>query len=161
MSAAPVLVLGIGNVLLGDDGAGVEAAGRLAAMQIPGVDVLDGGTIGFMLMPYLAGRRAVLVLDAVSGDRGTPGDVVVIGDSAVRRGHGIRLTAHDIGLVDALAAAELTGCAPQQVSLVGIVPASTTEHWGLSPVVASRVAAMTDAARRVLAGWGVKVPASA
>ena len=161
MSAAPVLVLGIGNVLLGDDGAGVEAARHLAAMQIPGVDVLDGGTIGFMLMPYLAGRRAVLVLDAVSGDRGTPGDVVVIGDSAVRRGHGIRLTAHDIGLVDALAAAELTGCAPQQVSLVGIVPASTTERWGLSPVVASRVAAMTDAACRVLAGWGVEVPASA
>jgi hydrogenase maturation protease len=161
VSAAPVLVLGIGNVLLGDDGAGVEAARRLAAMQIPGVDVLDGGTIGFMLMPYLAGRRAVLVLDAVSGDQGKPGDVVVIGDSAVRRGHGIRLTAHDIGLVDALAAAELTGCAPQQVSLVGIVPASITERWGLSPVVASRVAAMTDAARRVLAGWGVKVPASA
>jgi hydrogenase maturation protease len=161
VSAAPVLVLGIGNILLGDDGAGVEAARRLAAMQIPGVDVLDGGTIGFMLMPYLAGRRAVLVLDAVSGDQGIPGDVVVIGDSAVRRGHGIRLTAHDIGLVDALAAAELTGCAPQQVSLVGIVPASTTERWGLSPVVASRVAAMTDAARRVLAGWGVKVPASA
>ena len=161
MSAAPVLVLGIGNVLLGDDGAGVEAARRLAAMQIPGVDVLDGGTIGFMLMPYLAGRRAVLVLDAVSGHQGTPGDVVVIGDSAVRRGHGVRLTAHDMGLVDALAAAELTGCAPQQVSLVGIVPASITERWGLSPVVASRVAAMTDAARRVLAGWGVKVPASA
>ncbi len=161
MSAAPVLVLGIGNELLGDDGVGVVAARRLAAAQIPGVDVLDGGTLGLMLMPYLAGRRAVLVLDAVSAGQAAPGDVVVIGDSAVRRGHGIRTTVHGIGLVDALAAAELTGCAPGQVSLVGVVPASVTERWGLSPVVASRVTAMTDAARGVLTGWGVEVPAGA
>jgi hydrogenase maturation protease len=161
MTAAPVLVLGIGNELLGDDGAGVVAARCLAAAQIPGVDVLEAGTLGLKLMPYLAGRRAVLVLDAVSTEHGGPGDVVVIGDGDVRRSHGIRPTAHDISLVDALSAAELAGCAPGQVSLVGIVPASITHRWGLSPVVAGRVTAMTDAARRVLAGWGVEVGAGA
>jgi hydrogenase maturation protease len=161
MTAAPVLVLGIGNELLGDDGVGVVAARSLAAAQIPGVDVLEAGAIGLKLMAYLAGRRAVLVLDAVATDQGKPGDVVVLGDSEVRRSHGMRPTAHDISLVDALSAAELTGCAPGQVSLVGIVPASITQRWGLSPVVASRVAAMTDAARGVLAGWGVEVTAGA
>ncbi len=159
--AAPAVVLGIGNELLGDDGAGVVAARRLAKLPIPGVDVLDGGTLGLMLMPYIAGRQAVLVLDAVSHAHGTPGDVVVIGDSDVRRGHGVRATAHDIGLVDALSAAELAGCAPARIALIGIVPAEITEHWGLSPVVGSRVGAMVDAARAVLAEWGVEVPGDA
>ena len=49
-----------------DDGVGVVAARRLADHAMPGVDVLDGGTLGLMLMPYIAGRQAVLVLDAVS-----------------------------------------------------------------------------------------------
>ncbi len=156
--AAPVLVLGIGNELLGDDGAGVVAARCLAASPMPGVDVLDGGTVKLMLMPYIAGRQAVLVLDAVSPGEGAPGDVVVIGDGDVRRGHGVRATPYDIGLVDALSAAELAGCAPAQVALVGVVPESVTKRWSLSPIVASRMEAMVDVARAVLAQWGVQVP---
>ena len=159
--AAPVLVLGIGNELLGDDGAGVVAARRLAASPMPGVEVLDGGTLGLMLMPYIAGRQAVLVLDAVSGIHGMPGEIVVIGDRDVRRGHGARATAHDVGLVDALSAAELAGCAPARVTLVGIVPASVTGRWGLSPIVSCRVGEMVTAARVVLAGWAAEVPADA
>ncbi|WP_322747997.1 MULTISPECIES: HyaD/HybD family hydrogenase maturation endopeptidase [unclassified Frankia] len=160
-AVAPVLVLGIGNELLGDDGVGVVAARRLAAVPNPGVEVLDGGTLGLMLMPYLAGRRAVLVLDAVSSAQGRPGDVIVIGDGDVRRGHGVRATAHDVGLVDALSAAELAGCAPRHVALVGIVPESIADRWGLSPLVESRVTAMIAAARTILASWGVAVPADA
>ena len=106
--------------------------GAWQASPIPGVDVLDGGTLGLMLMPYIAGRLAVLVLDAVSEAHGAPGDVVVIGDSDVRRGHGVRATAHDIGLVDALSAAELAGCAPARIALVGIVPASRSPSIGAS-----------------------------
>ncbi|OHV32570.1 hydrogenase maturation protease [Parafrankia colletiae] len=158
---APVLVLGIGNELLGDDGVGVVAARRLATPPLPGVDVLDGGTLGLMLMPYLAGRRAVLILDAVATAHGRPGDLVVIPDGDVRRGHGVRATAHDIGLVDALAATELAGCAPRHVALVGVVPESITDRWGLSALLASRVDAMVDAARAVLTDWEVQVPGHA
>ena len=157
----PVLVLGIGNELLGDDGAGVVAARRLAGSRLPGVEVLDGGTLGLMLMPHLAGRDAVLVLDAVSQAEGMPGDVVVIGDGDVRRGHGVRATAHDVGLVDALAAAELAGCPPVRLALVGVVPASVTTRWGLSPVVDARIDAMVAAARAVLAEWGIRMSSDA
>jgi len=160
-AAARVLVLGVGNELLGDDGIGVVAARHLAASPIPGVDVVDGGTLGLMLMPYIAGREAVLVLDAVSHARGTPGQVVVLGDGEVRSGHGVRVTAHEIGLVDALSAARLAGCAPARVGLVGVVPASITERWGLSPVARSSIGAMVQAARGVLAGWGIEVPGGA
>jgi len=154
-TVAPVLVLGIGNELLGDDGVGVVAARELAASPIPAVDVVDGGTLGLMLMPYLAGRHAVLILDAVSTARGRPGDIVVIADGDVRRGHGVRASAHDVGLVDALAATELAGCAPRHVTLVGIVPESITDRWGLSPLLATRVDAMVAAARAVLLEWAV------
>jgi hydrogenase maturation protease len=158
LTAAPFLILGIGNELLGDDGAGVVAARHLASCAIPDVDVADGGTLGLMLMPYIAGREAVLVLDAVSQAHGEPGQVVVLSDGQVRQGHGVRVSAHEVGLVDALSAARLAGCAPARVGLVGVVPASITEHWGLSPVVAASIGAMVAAAHGVLASWGVKVP---
>ena len=154
---APVLVLGIGNELLGDDGVGVVAARHLAVPPMPGVEVLDGGTLGLMLLPYLAGRHAVLILDAVSQANRAPGDVVVLRDHDVRRGHGVRATAHDIGLVDALSAAELAGCAPERVALVGIVPESVADRWGLSPLVTARLDTLLTAARTVLTGWGVEV----
>lgn len=154
---APVLILGVGNELLGDDGVGVAAARRLAEPPMPGVEVVDGGTLGLMLMPYLAARRAVLILDAVSRAGRAPGDLVVLEDHEVRRGHGVRTTAHDIGLVDALSAAELAGCAPHRVALVGIVPASVADRWGLSPLLTARLETMVTAARGVLAGWGVEV----
>ncbi len=157
--AAPFLVLGVGNELLGDDGAGVVAARHLASCAIPGVDVADGGTLGLMLMPYIAGREGVLVLDAVSLTHGEPGRLVVLGDGEVRSGHGVRVTAHEVGLVDALSAARLAGCAPARVGLVGVVPASITERWGLSPVVAASIGAMVVAAYAVLASWGVRLPA--
>ncbi|MFI7545188.1 HyaD/HybD family hydrogenase maturation endopeptidase [Actinoplanes sp. NPDC049599] len=158
---APVLVLGVGNELLGDDGVGVVAARRLADPPLPGVEVVDGGTLGLMLMPYLAGRRAVLILDAVSQAGRAPGDLVVLHDHDVRRGHGVRATAHDIGLVDALSAAELAGCAPHRITLVGIVPVSVADRWGLSPLLTARLDAMVTTARSILTDWGVEVPTHA
>ncbi len=92
---------------------------------------------------------------------GNPAQIVVIRDGDVRRGHGMRATAHDVSLVDALSAAELAGCAPERVAFVGIVPASVTERWGLSPIVGGRVGEMVSAARVVLAGWAAEVPADA
>ena len=72
MSPAPILVLGIGNELLGDDGTGITAARRLARLLPPEVDLLDGGTLGLLLTPLIAGRDAVLVLDAVAPSHGEP-----------------------------------------------------------------------------------------
>jgi hydrogenase maturation protease len=158
---APVLILGIGNELLGDDGVGVVAARRLAVPPMPGVEVLDGGTLGLMLMPYLAGRHAVLILDAVSQANRAPGEVVVLHDNDVRRGHGVRATAHDIGLVDALSAAELAGCAPHRVALVGIVPESIADRWGLSPLLTASLDTMVTTARTILTDWGVEAPTHA
>jgi len=149
-----VLVLGIGNELLGDDGLGVAVARRLATADLPGIEVLDGGTLGLMLLPYLAGREALLVLDAVASGDSQPGDTVILRDADIRRGHGVRATAHDVGLVDALSAAELAGCAPARIALVGAVPESIADRYGLSPTLESTVDALAAAALGVLVEWG-------
>ena len=86
---APIVVLGIGNTLLGDDAVGIrvlEALGRLAghdpAVLPPGTHLVDGGTLGIELMRTVEGARALLLLDAV--DIGaTPGEVVVLAGDAI------------------------------------------------------------------------------
>ena len=155
MSLAPILVLGIGNELLGDDGTGIAAARRLAPLLPPEVDLLDGGTLGLLLTPLIAGRDAVLVLDAVAPSHGEPGSVVLLRDAEVRRGHGMRATAHDVRLVDALSAAELTGRAPHRFALAGMVPASLACGVGLSPTVQGRLPKLVRLACDVLRSWGV------
>ncbi|MGC8916645.1 MAG: hydrogenase maturation protease [Thermoanaerobaculum sp.] len=63
---APVLVVGVGNILLGDDGIGVRLAQELGQrLLLAGVEVVDGGTLGLSLLPYLAGREVLVVLDAM------------------------------------------------------------------------------------------------
>ena len=155
MSPAPILVLGIGNELLGDDGMGITAARRLAPLLPPEVDVLDGGTLGLLLTPLIAGRDAVLVLDAVAPSHGEPGSVVLLQDAEVRRDHGMRATAHDVSLVDALSAAELTGRTPHRLALAGMVPASLACGVGLSPTVQGRLPKLVRLACDVLRSWGV------
>ncbi|WIY00494.1 hydrogenase maturation protease [Amycolatopsis mongoliensis] len=152
---APVLVLGIGNELLGDDGVGVVAARRLAPLLPPGVEVLDGSTLGLLLTPLLADRAAVLVLDAVSERHGPPGSIVLLRDAEIRRGHGMRATAHDVGLVDALSAVELMGRAPRHLALAGLVTEAPVCRFGLGPVARDRLPDVLGTACEVLRGWGV------
>lgn len=127
---AKTLILGIGNVLLSDDGAGVHVA-RLLAQRLAGredVEVLDGGTLSFTLAPLIAGCTRLIVLDATELER-EPGTVrTFIGaefDSLLGRP---RLTVHEIGLRDVLAISELAGELPPERALVAIQPASL--GWG-------------------------------
>jgi hydrogenase maturation protease len=124
------LILGIGNVLLSDDGAGVHVA-RLLAQRLAGcdeVEVIDGGTLSFTLAPLIAGCARLIVLDATELQR-EPGTVrTFVGgefDNLLGRQ---RLTVHEIGLRDVLAISELAGELPPQRALVGIQPASLS--WG-------------------------------
>ncbi|MBE1494040.1 hydrogenase maturation protease [Amycolatopsis lexingtonensis] len=154
---APVLVLGIGNELLGDDGVGVVAARRLAALVPPAVEVLDGSTLGLLLAPLLADRSAVLVLDAVSERHGPPGTIVLLRDTEIRRGHGLRATAHDVGLVDALSAVELSGRAPGCIALVGLVAEPPRCRFGLGRRARAELPALVETACGVLREWRVPV----
>ena len=77
MAAPRVLVLGIGNILLSDEGVGVHVINRFQeTFAIPdGVEVIDGGTMGLDLMPYFEGKSHVIVVDAMCADGEEPGTI--------------------------------------------------------------------------------------
>lgn len=160
-SRPPVLVLGIGNELFTDEGLGIAAAHRIAELNLAGVQVLDGGTLGIALLPEIADREALLVLDAVAAKGAEPGTVLVLRDDEVTRAHSLMVSVHQLGIADALASAELSGCRPDRLTAVGMVPADLDTGYGLSPLVESRLDSLVSQALAVLADWGVEVPAHA
>ncbi len=133
----PVAVLGLGNVLLADDAAGPSTIHWLQNHYEfpPGVSVEEIGTPGLDLLPYISGREAVIIVDAVSADA-PPGKVLVYHKDQIAMAlTRPRLSPHDPGLAEAVACAELAGEAPEHLVVVGIVPASTETGMGLSPQV--------------------------
>lgn len=151
---APVLVLGLGNLLLQDDAAGLRLLEALQAAHGPDprVDFVDGGTQGLMLLSLLEDRNAVLLLDAV-GHGAAPGTVHHIEDARKRapRGHaGAAGGAHQMNAGDLLATAELLGQLPPRIAVIGIEPAIVRTGIGLSPAVAASVPAAAGLAATVL-----------
>jgi hydrogenase maturation protease len=134
-----VLVLGVGNLLLGDEGVGVHAVRALARDHAfpPEVELLDGGTAGMELLEPIRQARHLVVIDAV--DAGVePGTVVRLSGNDVPIFFGRRhLSPHQVGLSDVLAVARLAGRAPASVTVLGVQPASLSPTVDLTPRVAA------------------------
>lgn len=153
LDSAPILVLGLGNLLLGDDAAGLRLVEHLAAESGYGdqVEFVDGGTQGMALLGCLTGRKAVLLLDA-TGLGGAPGTVHSLDGPAIEALAARRAsTAHDGNALELLAAARLlqvvNGDAAPDIRLVGIEPARIATGIGLSPEVEQALEAAVLRAR--------------
>ena len=150
-----VLVIGVGNPIMSDDGVGQRLLEALAA-RLPALDdveYLDAGTLGFLLLPRIEQADALLVLDAAQFDA-APGTVRVLEgatlDAFLRAP---RCSVHELGLRDLLDAARLTDSLPARRALVGVQPRRVGIGEALSPVVAAAIPAAADAARAVLEAW--------
>jgi hydrogenase maturation protease len=150
-----VLVLGMGNILLEDEGLGIRALELLQRDYAfpPGVELLDGGTTGMGLLDDIGGRDHVLVLDAVQTGE-PPGTLVVMRGSEVPVYFGIRVTPHQLGLADVLATLELSGEQPGSVTVLGMVPESLELSLELSGLIQSRLEELVRAAVSELASLG-------
>ena len=150
-------VLGLGNVLLGDDALGPWVIRALEAwFEMPeGVQLLDLGTPGLDLTPHLAGFDRVIIVDTVRSE-GAPGEIRVYDREAIlRHPPQARVSPHDPGLKEALLTLELSGDSPGAVTLVGVIPHGTETGTGLSEPVRN---AVPETCRRVveeLSRWGV------
>lgn len=136
-----IRVLGMGNVLMGDDALGPHVARLLVARyELPdGVEVEDVGTPGLDLAPFLDGARALVVVDTVLSD-GSPGTIRIYRrDEMLAAPPPDRTSPHQPGLREALMAAELTSGMPDEVVLVGVVPEDTGTRTGLSPALRDRL----------------------
>jgi hydrogenase maturation protease len=120
---ASLLVLGLGNLLCGDDGLGVAAVERLtASYEAPeGVRVVDGGTLGLSLLPYLEEAEAAILVDAIRDDL-PPGSLVRLEGDEVAPAVAARLSVHQIGVADLLEGARWLGRFPATLVLLGLVP---------------------------------------
>jgi hydrogenase maturation protease len=120
-----ISVAGLGNVLLGDDGFGplVIELFRCEYECRQDVEIIDLGTAGLDLTPYLYGRDLVLIVDAVHADE-KPGTLCIYRDTDLLAGRGqLRVSAHDPGLQESLAQLKLVGQAPSELIIIGVVPA--------------------------------------
>jgi hydrogenase maturation protease len=143
----PIVVLGIGNVLLRDEGAGVHVVRALQSLADtgdvelpPGTSLLDGGTLGLDLLPLISDARAVLLVDAIDGGR-APGAVEVTRGDALREAPAGHILPHPVGVGDLLASARLMGALPEAVALVGIQPSEIAIGLELTEVVRAAVPA--------------------
>jgi hydrogenase maturation protease len=150
-----VVVLGIGNSLLTDDGVGVHVI-RCLHDALPGepIDWIDAGTLNFTLLPYLENARAVIVVDAAQIGE-PPGTVrVFLGDEMDRMvGAGRRNSVHEAGLADLLGMARLKDCLPHHRALITVQPQRL--DWGeqLSPPVAAALPGICERARLLAQRW--------
>lgn len=154
--AAPVLVIGVGNEALGDEGVGVRVARALAGRDLPkGVRVLEGGTEGWALLGRLEGVRRLVLVDAMAMGR-RPGTVVTVRLDQVRRAAPPERTSlHGVAILDVLELASALGISPPEVYLVGIQPARVAPGFGLSPEVERALPGAVEAAWKAAnEGWG-------
>lgn len=136
----PVLVLGLGNVVCQDDGAGIAAIHKLIReYELPeGVVALDGGTLGLSLLPLVDSAEQVIMVDAIRAD-GPPGTLVRIEGDEVAPAVYERLSPHQIGVADLLAGASLLDRYPDRVLLIGVVPESIDLGLGRTPAVEASI----------------------
>ena len=149
MTAGPprVVVIGLGNVLMGDDAFGPWVAQTLlAAHDFPEtVSVEDLGTPGLDLLPYVTDAAALVLVDTVRADAPAGTLRLYRRDDLLRHAPQARLSPHDPGVKEALLTAEFEGRAPREVLLVGVVPADTAMGVRLSPPLREAVPRAVEA----------------
>jgi hydrogenase maturation protease len=147
-----IRVIGLGNVLMADDGFGPYVIEALAAAfeLPPEVTMIDAGTPGLDLTPHLLGADVAIVVDTVRSDG--PGGTLrqYRRDEILRHPPGPRLGPHDPGLKDTLLTLDFAGSGPRDVVLVGVVPARTEASPRLTDAVRAAVPAAIAAVIREL-----------
>jgi hydrogenase maturation protease len=157
--APRIVVLGIGNLLWADEGFGVRCVEALRAGWdfAPHIELVDGGTQGLYLLPWVQSADRLLILDAV--DYGlAPGTLKVVENDAVPRFLGAKkMSLHQTGFQDVLMLAQLSGHLPRDLVLIGCQPEVLDDFGGsLHPTVKHALAGALSSAIDRLAAWGAR-----
>ena len=151
-----VTLIGLGNILMRDEGVGIQALQALKDRYElpPGLEVVDGGTSGLDLLPYIEGRDRVLFVDAVNF-RQEPGYIGILENQEIPALFGPKGSLHHLGLMDVLAAAQLLGTAPRDVCLIGIQPQTIELGLDLSELLREKMELLLARITAKLQEWGI------
>lgn len=150
------LILGLGNTVMSDDGAGVRVVNHLSQWyRFPkNVVLLDGGTLGLDILPRLEGIDRLLVVDAIDSGQ-IPGYLTRLSGDEVPVALATKLSPHQMGLKDLLAVAELQGILPQEVVLAGVQPGNIEMGMDLSVEVDAAITGLAELVLSELERWGI------
>ena len=156
VAVTPVTVLGIGNIILRDEGFGVRAMEYLNEhfRFPPEVQLLDGGTLGPELLHFITGTEKLLILDAVAGDA-SAGTVYRFENDAVMAHFQEKMSSHEIGIQDVLAWLTVTDHAIPNVVVLGMQPYEVAAGLALSSEMAAALPAFAHRAVEELIRWGI------
>jgi hydrogenase maturation protease len=142
---AKTLVLGVGNLLLSDDGVGIHAIRRLLEQDcLPeDVQVVDGGTAGLYLLCYLEDVDRLVIIDCIDAKQ-APGAILRMAGEDIPTYLSMKVSPHEITLPDLLASARLRDLVPREVVVWGMQPASLDVGVELSPQLAARLDTLVE-----------------
>ena len=154
---AEVTILGVGNVILRDEGFGVRVAEYLDAhYDFPEeVQVVDGGTLGIELTQYVTGTKKLLVIDSINGGE-KPGTRFHFHNDAIMEHFQDKLSAHEVGIQDVLALLTVTGHKIPEVVVLGAQPYDLEAGVELSPEMKELLPEVAEEALSVLRKWGIE-----
>jgi len=142
------LVVGLGNPLMGDDGAGIELIRHLRSLGVNGdIELVEGGTLGFDILDEIEGYEKVVIVDAVDMGK-KPGHIAVFeAEKLIEQESGRKFSAHEVNLIEVLQVAKRIGYSFHNVTVVGIQPACIEPGAGVTESVASKI---PETAERIL-----------
>ena len=151
-----ISLIGLGNILLQDEGVGVHAVEALRKSYAFPEDVrlLDGGTLGLDLLPFVEGMEKILFIDAVDLQK-EPGTIAILEDEGLPSFLAPKLSLHHVGLSDLLFTSRLMGIKPLKITLIGIQPEKVEVGLDLSTIVAGNFAKLLSVVLEKLREWGV------
>lgn len=158
MSKDKIVVLGIGNVLLSDEGVGVKVVQDLESQYAfpENVELVDGGVGSFSLLPYIESAKKLLVIDAISGGK-PPGTIYKFKDEEIPYQVIEKLSTHELNFSDILNLAKLRGKYPEELVIIGIEPQSLELKVGLTDTVKQNYKKLLNEVLDQLKEWGIEV----
>jgi hydrogenase maturation protease len=158
-SSWDTLILGIGNVLYADEGFGVRCVEALHARFVfpDSVNVMDGGTQGIFLLPWVRSTTRLLIFDAIDFGLEPATLKLIVGDDVPRYMGAKKVSMHQAGFQEVLSSAALTGDFPVELALVGVQPELLNDYGGsLTDSVKAQIDPAIQLACNVLNDWGVE-----
>ncbi|MCK5033262.1 MAG: HyaD/HybD family hydrogenase maturation endopeptidase [Calditrichia bacterium] len=151
-----IAVLGIGNLIMQDEGVGIHVIRKLETEYIfqPEIELIDGGTSGSELYGFFEDNDKMIIVDAVNFDE-EPGFIGTIEKDDILKRLNTKLSMHNLGLTDVLSHVKLLDIEPSEIFLVGIQPAVIELHDELSDVISKRVDRILEVVCMKLTEWNV------